>query len=119
MQIPLKDIKPLQEEGVYLAVMQQAGRYSYTMPATLFTLSDIGVSMHSYLNELDVFTQSLAKGSALKGVEIRLLDSKGQLLSKAETDSSGHAKLDRGADAALLLAINNGQTSMIDLKTRT
>ncbi|WP_274369160.1 alpha-2-macroglobulin family protein [Morganella morganii] len=116
MQIPLKDIKPLQEEGVYLAVMQQAGRYSYTMPATLFTLSDIGVSMHSYLNELDVFTQSLAKGSALKGVEIRLLDSKGQLLSKAETDSSGHAKLDRGADAALLLAINNGQTSMIDLK---
>lgn len=116
MQIPLKDIKPLQEEGVYLAVMQQAGRYSYTMPATLFTLSDIGVSMHSYLNELDVFTQSLAKGSALKGVEIRLLDSKGQLLGKAETDSSGHAKLDRGADAALLLAINNGQTSMIDLK---
>ncbi|WP_413482779.1 MG2 domain-containing protein [Morganella psychrotolerans] len=116
MLIPLKDIKPLQDEGVYLAVMQQAGRYSYTMPATLFTLSDVGVSMHSYLNELDVFTQSLAKGSAIKGVEIRLLDSKGQLLSKGETDGSGHAKLDRGNDAALLLAIHNGQTSMIDLK---
>ena len=35
--LPLADIKPLQEPGVYIAVMNQAGRYSYSNAATLFT----------------------------------------------------------------------------------
>ncbi|MDX7988885.1 alpha-2-macroglobulin family protein [Xenorhabdus sp. 12] len=115
--LPLKNIKELQKEGVYLAVMQQAGKYSYNNPATLFTLSDIGVSMHSYLDRVDIFTQSLAQGSSLKNVEIRLLDAKGQLLAKTTTDSNGHASLDKTNEAKLLLATENGSTSIIDLNT--
>ncbi len=57
--LPLSDIKPLQQRGVYVAVMNPAGHYSYSNAATLFTLSDIGVSAHRYHNRLDVFTQSL------------------------------------------------------------
>lgn len=64
--LPLGDIKPLQQAGVYLAVMNQAGRYDYSNPATLFTLSDIGVSAHRYHNRLDIFTQSLENGAASK-----------------------------------------------------
>lgn len=52
--LPLSDIKPLQQPGVYVAVMNPAGRYSYSNAATLFTLSDIGVSAHRYHNRLDV-----------------------------------------------------------------
>lgn len=113
--LPLKDVKELQQDGVYLAIMQKAGSYSYQFPATVFTLSDIGVSLHSYQDQVDVFTQSLAKGSALKGVELRILDEKGQLVNKATTDGDGHAKLDKLAGGKLLLATLNGQTSMIDL----
>ncbi|EMF4670731.1 alpha-2-macroglobulin family protein [Providencia stuartii] len=113
--LPLKDIKELQQDGVYLAIMQKAGSYSYQFPATVFTLSDIGVSLHSYQDQVDVFTQSLAKGSALKGVELRILDEKGQLVNQATTDSEGHAKLDKLAGGKLLLATLDGQTSMIDL----
>ncbi|CNH01292.1 alpha-2-macroglobulin family protein [Yersinia pekkanenii] len=113
--LPLADIKPLQESGVYLAVMQQAGHYSYTHAATLFTLSDIGVSLHSYHNRMDVFTQALAGGAALKGVSLQLLDGKGQVLIQAETDEQGHAQLENNANAKLLLASQNGQTSLIDL----
>ncbi len=113
--LPLSNIKELQRDGVYLAVMQQAGKYTYSNPITLFTLSDIGVSMHSYLNRIDVFTQSLEQGSSLKGVGIRLLDAKGQLLSKATTDKDGHASLEKNDKARLLLAIQDGHTSMIDL----
>ncbi|MBS9424850.1 alpha-2-macroglobulin family protein [Photorhabdus caribbeanensis] len=113
--LPLNNIKELQKDGVYLAVMQQAGKYTDTNPATMFTLSDIGVSMHSYLDRIDVFTQSLAQGSSLKGVEIRLLDEKGQLLSKATTDDDGHVSLEKNAKAKLLLATRDHQTSMIDL----
>lgn len=113
--LPLADIKPLQESGVYLAVMQQAGRYNYTNAATLFTLSDIGVSLHSYHNRMDVFAQALAGGAALKGVTLQLLDEKGQVLVQTETDGQGHAQLEKNSKAKLLLASQNGQTSLIDL----
>lgn len=62
--------------------MQQAGKYSYTVPATVFTFSDIGLSMHSYLDTIDIFTQSLKNGVALDKVEIRLLDEKVGLFLK-------------------------------------
>ncbi|MGV7960711.1 alpha-2-macroglobulin [Photorhabdus tasmaniensis] len=113
--LPLNNIKTLQQDGVYMAVMQQAGKYTSTNPATMFTLSDIGVSMHSYLDKMDVFTQSLEQGDSLKGVEIRLLDEKGQLLSKAMTDANGHASLEKNTKAKLLLATRDNQTSMVDL----
>ncbi|WP_434524262.1 alpha-2-macroglobulin family protein [Photorhabdus asymbiotica] len=113
--LPLNNIKALQQDGVYMAVMQQAGKYTDTNPATMFTLSDVGVSVHSYLDQMDVFTQSLEQGRSLKGVEIRLLDDKGQLLSKTMTDGNGHANLEKSAKAKLLLATRDGQTSMIDL----
>ncbi|HGD3320936.1 TPA: alpha-2-macroglobulin [Proteus mirabilis] len=114
--LPLKSIEALKKEGVYIAVMQQAGKYSYTMPATVFTFSDIGLSVHSYLNTLDIFTQSLKNGAALDNIEIRLLDEKGNLISKTKTDNQGHATLEKSDKARLLLAIRNGQTSMIDLR---
>ncbi|MEQ2025685.1 alpha-2-macroglobulin [Xenorhabdus szentirmaii] len=113
--LPISNIKELQKEGVYLAVMQQAGKYTYSNPITLFTLSDIGVSVHSYLNRMDVFAQSLEEGTSLKGVEIRLLDIKGQLLSKATTDNDGHVSLEKNDKAKLLLASQNGRTSIINL----
>ncbi|MDC9582324.1 alpha-2-macroglobulin [Xenorhabdus sp. PR6a] len=113
--LPLSNIKELQKNGVYLAVMQQAGKYAYSTPTTLFTLSDIGVSLHNYLNRVDVFSQSLQQGASLKGVEIRMLDAKGQLVAKATTDSDGHASLEKSNKAKLLLAILDGHTSMIDL----
>ncbi|WP_244182486.1 alpha-2-macroglobulin family protein [Xenorhabdus beddingii] len=113
--LPLNNIKELQSDGIYLAVIQQAGKYTDSNPITLFTVSDIGVSMHRYLNRIDVFTQSLARGSSLKGVEIRLLDAKGQLLSKATTDGDGHALLEKTDKAKLLLATQGSHTSMIDL----
>ncbi|PHM38283.1 alpha-2-macroglobulin family protein [Xenorhabdus innexi] len=115
--LPLQGIEELQKSGAYLAVMQQAGKYTYSNPAMLFTRSDIGISMHRYLNQTDVFAQSLEQGSGLKDVEIRILDINGQLLSKKMTDSNGHATLEKNPKAALLLAMQDEQVSMIDLSS--
>lgn len=114
--LPLGDIKPLQQAGVYLAVMNQAGRYDYSNPATLFTLSDIGVSAHRYHNRLDIFTQSLENGAAQQGIEVSLLNEKGQTLTQASSDAQGHVQLENDKNAALLLARKNGQTTLLDLK---
>ncbi len=87
--LPLSDIKPLQQPGVYVAVMNPAGRYSYSNAATLFTLSDIGVSAHRYHNRLDVFTQSLENGAAQSGIEVQLLNAKGQTPGGSEKRQPG------------------------------
>lgn len=114
--LPLSEIKPLQEAGVYVAVMNKAGKYEYSNAATLFTLSDIGVSAHRYQNRLDVFTQSLENGAAQQGVDVALLDEKGQTLAKATSDGKGHVQLENNKNAALLLARKAGQTTLLDLK---
>ncbi|MBV8041707.1 alpha-2-macroglobulin [Pluralibacter sp.] len=114
--LPLSDIKPLQQAGVYVAVMNQAGHYSYSNAATLFTLSDIGVSAHRYHNRLDVFTQSLENGAAQSAVDVQLLNDKGQVLVQANSDAQGHVTLQTDKEAALLLARKDGQTTLLDLK---
>ncbi|UTD18026.1 alpha-2-macroglobulin family protein [Citrobacter sp. SX206] len=114
--LPLSEIKPLQQAGVYIAVMNQAGHYNYSNAATLFTLSDIGVSAHRYHNQLDVFTQSLENGAAQQGIDVTLLNEKGQTLAQATSDAQGHVKLETDKDAALLLARKDGQTTLLDLK---
>ena len=114
--LSLKDIKPLQQSGVYIAVMNQAGHYNYSNAATLFTLSDIGLSAHRYHNRLDVFTQSLENGAAQSAVDVQLLNEKGQTLAQANSDAQGHATLQTDKDAALVLARKDGQTTLLDLK---
>lgn len=112
--LPLAAIKPLQEDGVYLAVMKQAGTYdTYMIPATMFTLSDIGLSVHSYNDRIDIFTQALETGKVLKGIDVTLLDTSGNVVAQAVTDNSGHAQLAKVNKAAVVLASNNGQTSMV------
>ncbi|WP_318368756.1 alpha-2-macroglobulin [Enterobacter sp.] len=114
--LPLSEIKPLQQAGVYIAVMNQAGHYNYSNAATLFTLSNIGLSVHRYHNRLDVFTQSLENGSAQQGVDVVLLNEKGQTLAQAASDGKGHATLTTDKEAALVLARKDGETTLLDLK---
>ncbi|MFE4111975.1 alpha-2-macroglobulin [Kosakonia sp. YIM B13611] len=114
--LPLSGIQPLQQTGVYIAVMNQAGHYNYSNAATLFTLSNIGLSAHRYHNRLDIFTQGLENGAALAGIEVMLLNEKGQTLAQATSDSDGHATLNTDKDAALILARKAGETTLLDLK---
>ncbi|MCI1028160.1 alpha-2-macroglobulin family protein [Pantoea dispersa] len=115
MQLPLGDVAALKQPGVYLAVMKQAGTYNYTQPATLFTLSDIGLSLHRFPTQLELFTQSLASGDPLADVSVQLLDEKGQQMATGSSDSEGHLRLAANAKGKLLLATSKGQTSLIDL----
>ncbi len=87
--------------------MNPAGRYSYSNAATLFTLSDIGVSAHRYHNRLDVFTQSLENGAVQSGIECSCSMPKGR--HGGSSDSRGHVTLQTDKEAALLLARKEGE----------
>ncbi|RPE02287.1 alpha-2-macroglobulin family protein [Candidatus Pantoea deserta] len=115
LQLPLDEVAQLKQPGVYLAVMKQAGTYQYTLPATLFTLSDIGLSLHRFPDEMTLFTQSLASGAPLSDVKVQLLDEKGRTLASGISDSNGYLRLAAQAKGKLLLATQKEQTSLIDL----
>ncbi|MGE7992624.1 alpha-2-macroglobulin family protein [Pseudomonas sp. NPDC089554] len=115
--LPISGIKPLQEPGVYLAVMRASGTYDYSQPATLFTLSDIGLSAHRYRDRLDVFAQALEGGKALAEVTLELHDDKGKLLAQAKTDGKGHAQLPITAKADTLIATQGVHTTLLRLNT--
>lgn len=113
--LPIAGLAPFKQPGVYLAVMRQAGTYNYSQPATLFTLSDIGLSVHRYHGRLDAFAQALESGQALEGVEVELLGGNGQVLASAKTDDAGHAELPLPDKAAVVLARQGEQTSLLNL----
>lgn len=113
--LPIAGLEPFKQPGVYLAVMREAGTYNYSQPATLFSLSDIGLSAHRYRDRLDVFTQALDGGKALDKVSLELLDGDGRVLASGETDDKGHAQLPLAEKADVLLARQGGQTSLLRL----
>lgn len=115
--LPVREIAALQQPGLYYAVMRQAGNLQYSQPATLFSLSDIGLSVHRSANRLDVFALSIASGKSLPGVNIRLLNKKGQPLDvgNARTAADGHLQLPLPAGAVMLLASHKQQTSFLPL----
>lgn len=114
MLLPLGDIKQLQQPGVYFAVMERAGEYNYSHAATLFTLSDIGLSVHKYQGRIDFFSQSLENGKAQSDIEVLMLDQKGQTLASVTTDSDGHAVIENPKPATLILARKGDQATLLD-----
>lgn len=115
--LPIAGLEPFKQPGVYLAVMRQAGTYNYSQPATLFTLSDIGLSVHRYHGRLDAFAQALEGGKALSGVDVEVLGYKGEVLASVKTDGDGHAQLPLPEKATLLIARQGEQTSLLNLSS--
>lgn len=119
VMLPIKGIKQLQQPGVYFAVLRESGAYKYSFPATVFTISDIGVSAHRYKSNdnLTIFTQSLETGKAMIGVDLKVLDKDGSLLEESRTNTKGYAEIANVESADIVLAMQNNQTTMLRLKT--
>lgn len=115
LQLPIAGLQPFKQPGVYLAVMREAGSYSYSQPATLFSLSDIGLSAHRYRDRIDVFTQALEGGKVQAGVQLELFDGDGALLAEGKTGDDGHGQLPLSEKAQLLIARKDEQTSLLRL----
>ncbi len=117
LQLPIKPIKALNEAGVYLAVMREAGSYNYSQPATVFSVSDIALSAHRFQQQLDVFAQALSTGLPLETIDLQILDKKGQVLATGKTDKQGHAQLPITDKANLLLAQHGQYSSFLQLNS--
>jgi alpha-2-macroglobulin len=115
--IPVETIKELQEPGVYVAVMNQPGRFAWDYQVTYFYVSDIGVQVHRYAKAMDAFATSLKSGSALGGVSFELLDENARVVAKAAGDGDGHAAFANVPEGASLLVARRGEGAKAEMTT--
>ncbi|KAF1696759.1 hypothetical protein CSC62_09305 [Pseudoxanthomonas jiangsuensis] len=107
--LPVQDIAQLQQPGLYFAVLRRVGQFSDQYDTAFFSVSDIGLHARAYRDSLYVHAASLHDGAALKGVELKVLDAKGEALLKSATDGNGNALLDYTLDAGQVLVARRGK----------
>ncbi|OCG07769.1 hypothetical protein A9G13_06030 [Gilliamella sp. wkB178] len=123
--INLSTITELQPTGVYIAVMNQAGSYNYSNPATMFSISNIGISVHAYgKGKLAVITHALDNGQPLANINLtvqcgkNIQDSNKNCTNiNTQTDKQGYAEitLPSGKDYTVLTASDGQQNSLVNL----
>lgn len=111
--LPISGIKPLDEPGVYLAVLRQSGTYHYDYPATYFSISDIGLHMRVYPGTMTVQTQYLSSGRICGDVMLTFYDKKGNILEQGRTDKQGAAAFANIKEKAALLVAKKGRHTTI------
>ncbi len=107
--LPIGDIAELQQPGLYFAVMKKAGSFKGEYDTAFFSVSDIGLHVRAYKDKLFVHTASLENGDELAGVDLRVLDARGEPVFKGKTDGNGNAMLDYTLDAAHVLTAARGK----------
>ena len=114
--IRVASAKPLRQPGVYLAVLHAAGEY-YDKDLLWFSVTDIGLHLRQYENQMDVHVSSLASGKAMANVSLSLLDNKNQIIKEARSTKNGLVSfMGDLKDAHLLIAKNKNHFSLIELK---
>lgn len=114
--IAVEDIKPLQQPGLYLAVMDEAGSYDYRRDSTHFVVTDLGLHARVYPDALLVSVQSLANGKALPGITVTLMDAQGNALQERQTSPQGDVRFDgRPRDGRFVLASDGEQMALLEL----
>lgn len=106
--LPIQDVKELQQPGLYFAVMKRTGSFESEYDTSFFTVSDIGLHTRAYKDTLFVHTASLATGAPARSVQLRVLDGKGEVVLKGQTDTNGNALLNYTLDAAHVLVASSG-----------
>ena len=115
--LPVENIKELQEPGIYVAVMNQPGRFAWDYQVTHFYVTDIGLHVRRHAEQLDVFSTSLKSGRASGGVELTLVDDNGKAVGQAQTDGDGHAVFKgRSETARVVLARRGKEMSVLALR---
>jgi len=107
--LPVEKLEALQQPGIYIAVMNQPGRFREEYQVSYFYVTDIGLHARRYNGRIDAFASSLKTGKAISGLEMRVLDENAKPIAKATADSLGHATFTGALDNARLLLTQRGK----------
>jgi alpha-2-macroglobulin len=89
VNIPVHMIKLLEKPGMYMAVMKTAGSYPGRYQTTYYMVSDLGLHIRSYKQQLDVYVNSIKSAEPLSNVQLLMLNKKGRILQETNTTPDG------------------------------
>lgn len=107
--LPTQNIAELAQPGLYFAVMKRAGSFDAEYETSFFFVSDIGLHTRAYKDTLFVHAASLRSGVPLAGVELDILDAKGEPVVTGKTDADGNAQLAWALNAEQVLVAKSGK----------
>jgi len=107
--LPIQNIAELAQPGLYFAVMKRAGSFGEEYETSFFFVSDIGLHTRAYADTLFVHAASLKTGGATGGVEVAVIDAKGETVASGTTDGNGNALLAYTLNAAHVLTARAGR----------
>lgn len=106
--LPIQNIAQLQQPGLYFALMRPVGSYDADYETALFFVSDLGLHLRAYGDQVLVHTASLRSGEAVGDVALEVLDRAGEVVVRASTDGSGNARVAYKLDARHVLVARSG-----------
>ncbi|SMF47251.1 hypothetical protein SAMN02745866_03036 [Alteromonadaceae bacterium Bs31] len=113
--IDIHNIDELKEPGLYLAVMRAAGEYDQR-EITWFSITDIGLHIRQYKNQLDIHTSSLTSGKPLSNVELEIYDNDNNIIHSNTSTADGLASFNGDLNAAkVLVAKTKTQYTVLNL----
>jgi len=111
----IQNIDELKKPGLYLAVMRAAGKYE-NREITWFSITDIGLHLRQYDQQMDVHTASLSSGEALGDITLELYGEDNQIIQSNTTTPEGLASFQGEFDSArVLVAKSKNQYSLLNL----
>jgi len=115
--LSLKNLKPLQQAGIYFVTMIPADSYPYQVDSSWFAVTDIGLHSRWFPQSMVVFAHKIPDANVYQGVELTLYDEKGTEIEKQKTDQNGFAEFTNNnhKQATLLIATHGDNTNIIRL----
>jgi uncharacterized protein YfaS (alpha-2-macroglobulin family) len=107
--LPVRDIRELAEPGLYFAVLRRPGEFDASYDTAMFFVSDIGLHVRHYADELLVHTASLETGRPKARVALSLRNERGEEVASAETDARGLARFAWRFDPRFVLVARHGR----------
>lgn len=106
--LPVQNIAELQQPGVYFALLRRVGGYEDDYDTAIFFVSDLGLHLRAYGEEVFVHAASLRTGKPVGDVALQVLDRDGAAVVQGSTNGAGQARLAYRLDASHVLVARSG-----------
>ena len=107
--LPVQGIPQLAQPGVYMAVVKQGGTFKGSYDTSIFFVSDLGLHLRVYRDNVLLHVASLRDGTPVSGVDVEIDDDSGHSRLKASTDEHGNALIAYKVRPADVLIARHGK----------
>ena len=113
--LPIQNIDALSSAGIYLAVMTEPNDVYNDISMTHFMVTDIGMHVRVYKNQLEVALNSLTNQKPLSAVKVTLLNNSGKQIDQFKSSPDGLGTLRTKTDARYIVAQSGASFSVVSL----